>query len=122
MDWDEKTVVIKCNDVFGSLVVFEKKNYDKHKRYHAELRNESFCPTRIMHALKKPTLTIKGRTPHSLCYYLEEYAKNGIMLYTKVVVHEEFRSHPKKPICKIKTAHHANVIKETDYGHKIKYH
>jgi hypothetical protein len=102
--------------------VFEKNNYEKHKQKHAVLRQPDFCPTRIIKTLQEPTFTIKGNTKNSRCYYLEEYSKNGIMIFTKVVVHEKDRTHSTSPICKVKTAFRTSVIKETIYGYKKEYY
>ena len=113
--------VLQCRDKFGSLVVFERSNYEKHKNKHRELDNPSFCPKRIIQALQEPTFTIKSKIEHTLCYYYEEYSNNGIMIYTKVIVFEKFRFRPSPEICFVKTAFRIDHIQELKYGLKPSY-
>ena len=105
--------ILKCVDLFGATVVFEKLNYEKHKNKHRELEEPSFCPKRISTALQKPTFTITSKLDDTICYYYEEYSKNDIMMYTKVVV------------CKkryIKTAFRIDHVQEIKYGYKPTYY
>lgn len=122
MSGDSEKYILKCKDLFGSEVVFEKQNYEKHEKKHAELRDSSFCPERIVKALQKPTFTIKSKNPDSLCYYYEEYSHNGIMKYTKVVVYEKHRDRKNSPQCVVKTAFRIDHIQETKYGFEPNYH
>ena len=114
--------VLQCRDRFGSLVVFERSNYEKHRKKHRELENLSFCPKRIVTALQQPTFTIRSRLDDTLCYYFQEYSNNGIMMYTKVIVYEKFRFRGESPRCYVKTAFRIDHIQETKYGFKPDYH
>jgi len=114
--------ILQCKDKFGSLVVFEKINFEKHKLKHRELEDSTFCPKRIVTALQEPTFTIQSKLEHTVCYYYEEYSNNGIMIYTKVVVYEEHRFNRQSPQCFIKTAFRIDHVQETKYGFKPNYH
>lgn len=114
--------ILQCTDIFGSQVVFEKNNFEKHKAKHRELEDSSFCPRRILKALQKPTLTIKSKIDGYLCYYYQEYSNNGIMMYTKVVVDERFRLRKKLPVCFVKTAFRIDHVQELKYDFKPNYH
>lgn len=114
--------ILKCTDIFGSQVIFEKENYERHKTKHRELEDSSFCPKRILKALQKPTLTIKSKIDGNLCYYYQEYSNNGIMMYTKVVVDERFRLRKKLPVCFVKTAFRIDHVQELKYDFKPNYH
>ena len=122
MEKSSATYILKCMDKFGSLVVFEHSNYERHKNKHRELENPNFCPKRIESALKEPTLTIQSKIGHTLCYYYQEYSNNGIMMYTKVIVNEKFRFRKKLPMCFVKTAFRIDHIQEIKYGFKPNYH
>ena len=114
--------VLSCKDCFGSLLVFERQNFEKHRSKHPELNHPKFCPDRLIKALQEPTFTIKGLVPHTLCYYYEEFAINGILKYTKVIVHEEFRNRKKSPVCYVKTAFRIDNVKEDNYNFTRNYH
>lgn len=103
-------------------MVFSRRNFEKHKKKHPELRIGSFCPKRIIKTLQNPTFTIKSIVPHALCYYYEEYSSNGIMRYTKVIVHEEQRAKKESAICFVKTAFRIDHIQEIKYGFQPAYH
>lgn len=109
-------VILRCKDYDGNVVVFEKTNYDKHKRKHPELEDKNYFPTRVVNALKNPTQTIKGYKNNSLCYYFEEYAINGIVKYTKVVVRNELKEINGERVYCIKTTHKADHIQESKYS------
>lgn len=104
--------ILQSEDYTKKLVVFEIKNYNKHRHRHRELEMHSFCPLRIIRAIKEPTFTIKSKQKKSFCYYLEEFSLNGVMRYTKVVVFckKKFRS--------IATAFRTDHIQELQYGYK----
>jgi len=110
-----KGVVLRCIDYRGRIVVFEKVNYDKHKRKHPELEDNIYFPDRVINALQHPTYTIPGYKNNATCYYFEEYAINGIIKYTKVVVHEQSRLVNDEEVVCIKTTHKADHIQEIKY-------
>lgn len=119
----EVEIVLKCTDVKGNVVVFEKSNYDKHKRKHPELEQDAFFPDRVRNALAKPTLTVPGYKNNAMCYYFEEYTINGIIKYTKVVIHNVPRKINGESVYCIKTSHKADHIQESKYSElKIEYY
>jgi len=107
---------LEVTDFFGSVVRFGKKNYDKHKDRHPELRQKQFCPGQIAMALEKPTLTIQGNQEGTLCYYLELFRFRDIIKYAKVVVQETDRLSTSDPHCVVKTAFKTDHIQELKYG------
>jgi len=111
-------IVLEVTDIYGTVVRFEKKNYDKHKQYHPELRQKQFCPGQIAMALEKPTFVIKGNNPDTLCYYLELFRIRDIIKYAKVVVREADRLDKSDPHCIIKTAFKTDHVQELSYGFK----
>lgn len=114
--------ILICRDIFGSKIIFTKKNFEKHRFKHRELENPKFCPKRIAKTLITPTLTIKSKLPHALCYYYEEYSNNDIMMYTKVIVDESNRHDKNYPRCYVKTAFRIDHIQELKYKFKPTYH
>lgn len=112
----ESEIVLEISDLYGTIVRFEKKNYDKHKQYHPELRQKQFCPGQIAMALQKPTFVIKGNHPDTLCYYLELFRVRDIIKYAKVVVREADRLDKGNPHCIIKTAFKTDHVQELAYG------
>lgn len=109
-------IILEVTDMFGTIVKFEKSNYDKHKDKHPELRNKQFCPGQISMALEKPSFVIQGNQDCTLCYYLELFRFRDIIKYTKVIVREASRNHGTDPHCVIKTAFKTDHIQETRYG------
>jgi len=112
----ESEVILEVTDQFGTIVRFGKKNYDKHKDKHPELRQKQFCPGQIAMALESPTFVIEGNQAETLCYYLEILNFRGIIKYAKVVVQETDRLSKIDPHCIIKTAFKTDHIQETKYG------
>lgn len=108
-------VILEVSDYFGTVVRFGKKNYDKHKDKHPELRQKQFCPGQIAMALEKPTFVIQGNQDETLCYYLELFRFRDIIKYAKVVVQETNRLKKIDPHCVIKTAFKTDHIQELKY-------
>ncbi len=109
-------IILEVTDYFGTIVRLEKKNYDKHKDKHPELRQKQFCPGQITMALEKPTLTIKGNQDNTICYYLELFRFRDIIKYIKVVVRETNRLDEIDPHCIIKTAFKVDHVQELKYN------
>ena len=110
----EGEVLLEVEDCFGSIVKMHKKNYDKHKDRHPELRQKQFCPGQIVEALERPTLVIQSKQEGALCYYLELLRIRDIVKYAKVVVDETRR---KDKICFVKTAFKTDHVQELKYGY-----
>lgn len=110
--------VVETPDCFGTIVKFMKKNYDKHKDKHPELRTKKFCPQQITMALQKPSFTIPGNQDDTLCYYLELFRIRDIIKYVKVVVRETTRHQKGNPHCVIMTAFKTDHVQELKYGLK----
>ena len=108
--------------MFGAIVRFGGKNYDKHKDKHPELRQKQFCPGQITMALEQPTFVIQGNQPETLCYYLEIFKIRDIVKYAKVVVQETNRLDESDPHCTIKTAFKTDHIQELKYGFTPTYY
>ena len=108
-------IVLRCSDDENRIIIFEASNYNKHKRRHPELEQDSFFPDRVKNALRKPDKKMSGYKNNTRCYYVEEYAINGIIKYTKVVVHDSPRKINGEIVYCIKTAHKTDHIQELKY-------
>lgn len=118
----DSEVILEVTDYFGTLVRFSKRNYDRHKEKHPELRQKQFCPGQIAMAIENPTLTIQGNQPGTIRHYLELFRAHGIIKYTKVVVDESLRLSPTNPYCVIKTAFKTDHVQELKYGFSPTYY
>ena len=112
---EKVAIVLRCNDDEDRIIIFEASNFNKHKRRHPELEQESFFPGRIKNALRKPDKKMNGFKNNTKCYYVEEYSVNGIIKYTKVVVHDLPRKINDETVYCIKTAHKTDHIQELRY-------
>lgn len=115
-------IILEVIDFYGSIIIFRKNNFDKHKDKHPELRNKQFCPGYIATALQKPSFVIQGNQDGALCYYLELFRFHDIIKYTKVIVHEVDRNNKANPHCVIKTAFKTDHIQEIRYGFTPTYY
>lgn len=115
-------IVLEETDMFGTIVRFHEKNYDKHKSKHPELRTKKFHPQEITMALKSPSFIIEGNQQDTICYYLELFRIRDIIKFAKVVVRETDRHSPTDPHCIIKTAFKTDHVQELKYGYVPTYY
>lgn len=106
---------LRTKDNKNRVVIFHQKNYDKHKRYHPELEDDTFFPQKVKNALKNPNFTVPGYRNDTTCYYFEEFALNGIIKYTKVVVMNKAYTVNGERAHAIMTAHKTDRVQEARY-------
>jgi hypothetical protein len=114
-------VALRCADYQKHVVVFRQDSFDTHKLKHPELEQPGFFPEPVKKALRKPTFCIAGHKNNATCYYLELFAKNGIMRYVKVVVSNRPENINSEQVYRIKTAFKTDHIQEKKYGYALQY-